>query len=365
MKKIILAVLAGTIATAAQAMTVTQTSQLYNGVIASTQGLVLDLNATRIDYLSATASYSSATLSAATFADGRLSTATITAGSTTTYVAIASSVTILVSSNAALAGAPAVDSILVTTNGYSLNGSSITFFLGQQTTIFQIGQQISSQTTTTQQMASAVSAAVNTLGGVTSTVVGSSVVITAASQGTFGNSYGITTSTAAAFNILTSSFTAGVNNSSFTIFAPAFFNPAQQDYAGPATLTFAQGSQWTAQSVASNTAISIMNSVNQFPAYFTASTNTTTTVLIQMATAGRFGNQFTIATSSQNALGVTSTTFQGGQDPASFTINGITKVANIDWQIGTSSVTASTAIVAAINADPVLSQIIIATAVTS
>lgn len=352
MKKIILSVsLLVALVGKSHALTTAYTSPLYNGPISSTQTINFDLNANRVDFLSVTAAYSSTTLATDSFTDGSKSTGTISPKTISALSAVASSDTITVSTNSALAATQGTQSILVSSNGATaLLNSTITINSSQifSGVHFTVG---ASSNTTAQSIAAAINSFIPNVTASVVPVGGGTVTITCANVGSFCNTYTIKTSTIA---LLTSTgtvagmFTGGNDNSSFTITDPR------------RTFIFTQGVQWTAQAQSSNTAVSIINALNQFPFFFVASTSTSNTVLIQRFTKERVGNLFTLAAST-GALTVGSTNFIGGQDAASFTLQGITKTAGIDWIVGVSSVTASTSIVTAINSDPFLSTIVIAT----
>lgn len=237
MKKIILAVsLLVAIVGQSHAMTAALTSPIYSGPISSTQTINVDLNAARVDFLSVTASYSSATLSASAFTDGALSSVNITVNSTTT-----------------LAGVASTDFVnVLTTNG-----------------------------------------------------------LTAAQITINGN--------------------------------PIYNNGWRVNFA-------------------SFTAIDIVTEVNAQPGYgVTASTSTSTQVKLTCIQTGTFCNNFTLAIVGTSSLTVTGATFSGGTDAGVLVVNGQRFIAGVNYALGTTAVTA-TNIAAAMNANSVLSGIVISTA---
>lgn len=363
MKKILLALsFLGSLCGSAQAMSIANTSPLFSGVTSSSQNVIMDLNAQKIDFLSMTAAYSSATLSVSAFTDGSKSTATISPKTITLLTPLASSDTLSISNNAALVATQGSISVLVSTASQlatgGIIGSTLTIngvkILGG--TAFTVG---ASTNATAINVAAAINALVPNVVAAVAPVGGGTVTITCVNSGSFCNSYTVASSTIAISTAAGTSFSGGNDNPSFTITAPSVYIPSQGDYIAPMTFTFVQGVNWFQNAFSSNTAISIAQAID-VTSTFVASTVTTTSVLIQPAITGSSGNSFTLV-SSTGALPAGTANFIGGQDAASFTIQGITKVANIDWAVGTSSVTASTAIVSAINADPFLSTIIVAT----
>lgn len=363
MKKILLALsFLGSLCGSAQAMSIANTSPLFSGVTSSSQNVIMDLNAQKIDFLSMTAAYSSATLSVSAFTDGSKSTATISPKTITLLTPLASSDTLSISNNAALVATQGSISVLVSTASQlatgGIIGSTLTIngvkILGG--TAFTVG---ASTNATAINVAAAINALVPNVVAAVAPVGGGTVTITCVNSGSFCNSYTVASSTIAISTAAGTSFSGGNDNPSFTITAPSVYIPSQGDYTAPMTFTFVQGVNWFQNAFSSNTAISIAQAID-VTSTFVASTVTTTSVLIQPAITGSSGNSFTLV-SSTGALPAGTANFIGGQDAASFTIQGITKVANIDWAVGTSSVTASTAIVSAINADPFLSTIIVAT----
>jgi hypothetical protein len=359
MKRLIAAVsLLGSLAAVGHAMTPSLTTPIYNGVIASSQNVIVDMNAARIDYMSLTASYSSATLSTSTFVDGAKSSVNITLGSTSSYVSLGSSDTLTVSTNSALFATAGTISVNVSSAGpgpltfstLTINGVNI--FPGTAVIVVSSTSYATWISTTINATVPNVTAAVVPLGGSTFT-------ITCVNPGSFCNTYKVTSSTPALAVVDSTGTTTlgpaffynGADNGNFTISGPGFSKLYSEDV------------EWNADELgySSNTAVSIANAINANQAsLLTASTLTATTVLIVADNTGIVGNQYTLA-SSTGALTVGKATFIGGQAPASIAINGVTKTAGVNWTIGLSSVTASTGLVVAINSDPVLSTIIIAT----
>lgn len=357
MKKLIFAVsLLVALVGQSRAMTAALTTPIYSGPISSTQTINVDMNAARVDFMSVTAAYSSDTLVSASFIDGSKSTGTITPKTVTAFSALASSDTLTISTNSALVATQGSLTVTISSNGAIgagganiLTGSTITVNGYQLTPGNQWTIGASSNST-----AVSLAAAFNNVSGITATGPtngGATITLTCTIGGAFCNSYRITTSTVAVTFSTTgvsNLFTGGNDNPSFTISDPA------------RVIVFSQGTQWFQNTYSSNTAISVVNAINAYGNFLTASTTTATIVTIQAVKKSLTGNQFAL-TSSTPALTVGSGNFIGGQNAASFTLQGITKTAGIDWAVGTSSVTASTAIVSAINSDPYLSTIVIAT----
>lgn len=350
MRKPILAAFAGLFcACSAQAMTTVYTNAIVSGVVASTQATsVIDFKNQGIDVLTEQAAFSTATPVAVTFTDGRPSTATITVVSTSAYVAQASTNSIAVTTNSALGLTAGSDSILVSTPASAwsgIAGSSFTLVTAASYT-FVTGVHIATTTTTSTGTAVAIAAAINsTVENVIATVSGSSVIVTCAAGGTFCNNY-VMNSTTNTFTVATAKFTGGADNAIFTLNG----------------VPFTANKDWVPAAVSSNTAIAIKNSINVVPGVgVVASTSTSTTVLLTATNTGTIPNTYTL-TASTGALTIKNPTFQGGQDPAYLNIQGQTLLQGREWFVGTSSVTASTSIVAAINSNPTLNQIVIATA---
>lgn len=347
MKKILLTLAAiGALSMSAQAMTIVNTTPVYNGTVASTQTVIIDMNAGRTDYLSVTASYSTATLSNSNFTDGAKSTATIVVVSTQPLVAVSATDTITISTNSGLAAANGSDSINVAANG-SVSGSTLTIagtkFIAGVTYVVGV-----SSNATAINLASIIPALVPNVTATVSPVGGSSVTLTCLTAGSFCNSYtvafagsGITTTGA--------NFTGGQDNASFTIGTPV------------GSYTFTQGQQWTVQLQSSNTAVSATNGINATPIIVTASTSSATTILLTVDLSGTTGNAFTLSASTA-ALSIGNAKFTGGQDPAVLCIQGTCGTAGISFAVGTPTGTVVN-IQNWINASPTLSQIIISTQV--
>lgn len=369
MKRLILAAaLLGSLASLTQAMSITLTQPIVSGVTSSSQNVIVDLNAARVDNMSVTAVYSSATLLLSNFTDGRKSSATITPSTLTSYSALSSSDTLTVSTNSALVLTQGSQIINVSsasqlTSG-GIIGSSLT--INGKILVGGVAFAVGSSTNAT---AINIAAAINNqVPNVTATVIpvgGGTVTITCVIGGSFCNSYTITSSTVAISTAAGTTFTGGYDNSSFTLTIPQSFLNAMNDYSLPSSLIFTQGVQWTRDSFSTNTAVSISNAINNSPYAPLVSASTASSsgngVLIVTDSSGVYTTGFGL-TSSTGALTVQSALFKAGQDAASFTIQGVTKVANVDWTVAATQAATALNIMNAINGDAYLSTIIVATA---
>ena len=90
---------------------------------------------------------------------------------------------------------------------------------------------------------------------------------------------------------------------------------------------------WAILDVASNTAVAIQNAVNAKFGGFTAVASGST-VTITAHAYGVQGNAYTLATSTAAALVAGASTFSGGQENATFTLNGRKYEAGTDWTVG-------------------------------
>lgn len=317
--------------------------QLVNAPVASTTSYVLDMKAQGIDYLSAQAVYSSATITTGTFIDGRKSTGTITVVSTNTLKATAGTDTITVAISSALAPTTGSNSLLVTSTTVALAGSSITIVTASSYTLVA-GVDFSTTIVTTTGTAITIAAGINAkVENVTATVSGSSVIVTCQQAGVFCNSYIFNTSTQAALTVASPTFLGGNNNSSFNL--------------NGNVLT--QGVHWTSTSIASNTAISIAAAINTNVGYlFSASTTASTVVTITCQTKGTACNAYTL-TVSTGALTISSSTFLGGVDNAFLLIQGTKLTQGTDWTQQTTASMTALSIAAAINANANTGAIIV------
>ena len=331
---------------------------LANTVVTTTSSYVLDMSAYGIDAISMQVSISSATPQTQTFKDGTISTGTITVVSTSALVATAASDTVSITTNSALAPTQGSVSVQVSSAGTSaLSFSTLTIagvpiYPGTASVVISSNAYATWISTTINATVPNVTAAVNPVGG-------STVTITCVNTGAFCNSYTITSSTVALQIItstgtysLSSKFTGGADSAIITIADPLH------------TWTFTQGQQWFVDTFSSNTAVSIATALSNYPDYFSASTQTATSVLISLVKAKSTGNKFTL-TVSTGALTIGSANFSGGQDNAFLEINGRILTQGSQWSVVGSSVQVSTSIAAAINSDSVLSGIMMASAPTS
>lgn len=126
-----------------------------------------------------------------------------------------------------------------------------------------------------------------------------------------------------------------------------------------------EGTHWTRQAASSNTARSLAAAISLYT-QFVSTNNATGTVVYSSAPAyGTAGNAYTITSSTPAALTLSGAKFTGGRDRGFVSINGTVLYAGVDFSVGASSAATATNIAAAINANSVLSTIVVATAPTS
>ena len=347
MKKLIIG-MAALLASAlpAQAATWTNFSPIST-VVTTTSSYVADLQSIGANSASFQVTIASATPQASTFTDGSVSSGNIIVASYSGLSAAASSDTITVSTNSALSATQGSDSILFS-NVNGISGSSLTIVTSSsQTLVF--GIQLSSQVSTSTGTAISIASSLNSLvENITATVSGSSVIVTCTQAGSFCNSYQLSSTTNTAV-VASANFTGGNDNSSFTLTDPV------------RTWVFTQGTSWSQQSLSSNTALSIAGAINNSPDYFSASTNTSTSVLITLNKKKSSGNIWTL-TASTAALSVASAKFIGGQDNAILCIGGTCLTQGTDFTALTSSAVTANSISGAINANAKLSTLVTSTA---
>lgn len=331
---------------------------LVNQVVTTTTSFTLNLNAYGIDALSFQVTVASATPQTQTFSDGKQSTGTITVVSTAPLIATSASdtITIPTSSNTFLSPTSGTQSILVSSNGatalsfatITINGMMI-YSTNTATPNYAVG---ASSNATAINIAAAINGSIPNIVAAVSPVGGGTVTLTCVNAGSFCNSYTVQTSTIALLlakgTTAQSNFTGGNDNAVITLISDV------------RTHQFVQGADWFQQDVASNTAISIMNDINNNTAAFTASTPTSNSISIKRVLTGSKGNNFTLSAST-GALKVTSLNFTGGQDNAFLIINGVIGVQGTDWtQVPTTTGTAKS-ISDWITGNTILNKIIVST----
>ena len=124
-------------------------------------------------------------------------------------------------------------------------------------------------------------------------------------------------------------------------------------------IVFKHGVNWSIGASSTTTATNIKNTVDAHPDF--EATSSGSTVTIKAASVGTTANSWTITSSTEAALVLSSSNFSGGVDAESITIAGVTLTEGTDWETDSSSNTAALNIAAAINADSTLSALIIAT----
>lgn len=267
MKKLLLAAaILPTLFTSGHAATVSLTSPIFSGIVSTTQTVVLDMNAAKIDYLSLTAAYSSATLNAATLSDGAKSTATITVGNLASMSAQASSTTIIISSNPATLGA------------------TITFIDRARTITLQEGVQWFRDVNFSSNTALSIANAFNPYPFILiASTSSSSSVLVAASHKEFNNLFTISASTVA-IRFSTGTFVGGQNAATLTING----------------VTKTANVDWTVAASSALTAINIMNAIN--------ADTSLNTIIVATATSACPGCGIVYTTST--ALGVNNWSIQ-------------------------------------------------------
>lgn len=116
---------------------------------------------------------------------------------------------------------------------------------------------------------------------------------------------------------------------------------------------FYNGIDWATQDVSSNTAISIGAALATVP-YLRVSVSGS--VVYATATYGSLYNSYTML-SNNAGLTVAAANFSGGQDNASFAVNGVQMRQGLNWTAGTSNSATASSIASAINAQSSLSLI--------
>lgn len=349
MKRLLTAILlASSMAGIAGATSISYDQVLANTVVTTTTSYIIDASTTVIDLLSAQASMSAASPTVQSFKDGTPSTGTITISNFSALATQASSDTITVSNNAMLIPTAGTVKVIVSSQGTTgiLSGSTLTIagvnlYPG---THWNIG---ASSAATTISIAAAINQYLPNLTATIDSVNGATITVTCTVTGAFCNNYRVTTSTVAvkfSTSGLSNLFTGGADNAQIIL----------NGYA------FKQGEAWSKQDVSSNTAISIMNAIDALGA-FTASTNTTTSVLIKCAATGTLCNGYTLTTLG-TGLTALAGTFAAGQDNAFLKINGVILTQGTDFTAATSSAATANSIAAAINANTSLNTIMVATA---
>lgn len=335
---------------------------VFSGVMASspaatsTATYTQDVNAVGGDIIGAQVVFASATVPSVTFKDGSVSTFTLTVVSTTGITGAKATNTITVSNNSGLNAAAAVAKVSIASNTTTaLNASTLTIVetgdvLNATYTIvggrdYTVG---TSSNATAIALAAAINSQINGVLAAVSPVGGSTVTITNDLVGRFGNSWTLTTSTAAALPVV--SFSGGQTTATFTLNGIEF--KAGRDF-------------FVDVSFSSNTAVAIANVITADGGYgVTAATTAATVVTLTALKTGTYGNAFTLVAST-TALAIGSGTFINGQNSASINIGGIFMTSGVDWPVplvASTTANVATAIAAAINANTTLNTVFVAQA---
>lgn len=193
-----LAVLAGLlgIATAAIAARTVYTGPLvYESALAYNKNYTLNVQNYGIDTLSATASYSSATVTAQTFTDGQVSTGSFTVASITNLAGKQGTNTVTVSTQAGLSGSSIV-----------IGGTTLTESIHWYTQ------------TSTNAVATSIKNAINSYAPTFSaTTTGNRVNITCASSGTWCNNVGLSIVGTSSMTVGAATFSGGLDNTVLSI----------------------------------------------------------------------------------------------------------------------------------------------------
>lgn len=308
---------------------------LVNQVVTSTTPFTLDLNAYGVDAISFQVTAASATPATKTFSDGKQSTGTITVTTVGALSAQSSSDTITVINNGGLVAAAGTNSITISSNGTTgiLSGSTLTVvgFPLYPGTHWTIG---ASSNSTASSIASAINQYVPNVLAALTTPTGGAVTLTCRQTGVFCNSYRITTSTTAivfSTSGVSNLMTGGADNASINVNGIVLY----------------QGDAWAKQDTSSNTAISIATAIDNLVAY-TASTNSTTGVIIKVVPVGSYANAYTLTTST-DALRAKAATFKEGQDNAYLSVNGTILTQGSQWTAGVTSALTAASIGTALN----------------
>lgn len=121
---------------------------------------------------------------------------------------------------------------------------------------------------------------------------------------------------------------------------------------------FTEGIDWFKGVVSSMTAYSIASAVNRAQIFDSTHTGTGAVAVASVTVVGTGPNSWG-ASASSAAITFSATTFLGGKNAASVTINGVTLTNGVDWQVGATSVTTAAEISRAINASASLTGVVV------
>ncbi len=316
--------------------------------LAYSKNYVLNLNTTPnasgIKSLTAQAVYSSATLATNTFTDGKVSTGSLTVVSTAPLVSAFAVDKITMPSTAQLTPVAATNYFTVTSTT-GLSGQYITI----NGNIVQDSKFIAGTASGT---ATGLNSYLNTYYAnqfiSTVTVGGTTIYSTATVAGSAGNVFTFASSTPSALSSGGPNFAGGTDSA---------LNNAYIVVNG---IRYRQGYLWRDTGLSSTTAKSFHDNVLQFiPGIVSTVTAGSNIVYATATVAGTAGNGFSFSASPATIV-VANANFTGGQDPAQFCINGTCLTEGVQWSLGASSTTATTAasIKSAINASSALNTIL-------
>jgi len=116
-----------------------------------------------------------------------------------------------------------------------------------------------------------------------------------------------------------------------------------------------EGSDWSRGFSSTNTMASMASAIDAHPKY--AASVSSNVITVAAVSSGTFANSWTIASSTEAAISLSSTSFLTGQEFGYLTINHVTLTETTDWDAETSSDTTATNIHTAINNDSTLNAI--------
>lgn len=312
----------------------------------------VDMNAQQISKLTAEVEYSTANPTAASFTDGTPSYAKWTINNNNGLRPSRSSDTIRVDSNTALSVTGAYDYIDISSNGIlnaatayntitvtsmsALTGSSITL----SGTTFREGFEWRVMPTSAETTVN-LSTALRTYGNghevQTATTSINVILLRLSTAGSFGNSgYWLATSSPEAYNLLSSTFIGGRDNAVFNL----------------SGTSFTQGTDWTQNRFATNTANSMAAAVNASTYPVTARTDGGRVILETAGKGQPFNNLYSLTSSTQSALSVRWSHLSfGWAKAAKITLNGTDYVAGSHWRVGYTSTNTAQSIALALSSD--------------
>ena len=304
---------------------------LVNQTVTANQNFTLNLNTVPngngITHISAQAVYSSATVATNTFTDGRASTGSITVVSTAPLVAAYATDNITMPSTAQLTPIAATNYFTVVSTA-----GMVGQYLSVNGAIVQDSQFIASTASGT---ATALNAYLQKYYAnqfvSTVTVGGTTIYSTATIAGSGGNNFTFFSSSPSALSIGGANFAGGTNSALLN----AYISVNGRNYH--------TGYLWQDTGISSNTAKSFHDNVLQFiPGIVSTVTAGSSVIYATAAVPGTAGNAFTFAASTPTIV-IGSANFAGGQNAAQFCVNAICLTEGVQWTLGSSSTTATTA----------------------